>query len=256
MARLQDKVVVILGASEEGSMGAATAKRFAQEGAKLVLAARRLDKLQPIAESVGGIAVACDITSETDLQNLAQTAVETYGKLDIAINYSGVNSSSSIDEVTAEILQQACNVHFIGSTLFFKHMGKCLSEGGSMITASTLTALLAPPGLSAYAASKKAVDQVVRIAAVEYGARGIRVNAIAPGFTRSAMTEGFFEYPSIPQAFINETPLGRLGTVDDIANAALWLASDEAFITGQVIDLSGGQSLRRTPTEQEMMGGS
>ncbi len=255
MARLQDKVVIILGASEEGSMGAATAKRFSQEGAKLILAARRLDKLQAIADEVGALAVACDITKEEDLQKLAKAALDTYGKLDVAINFSGVNSASSIDEVTSDMLQDACNVHFIGTTLFFKQMGKVIAEGGTMITASSLTALLAPPGLAAYSATKKAADQLVRVAAVEYGPKGIRVNAIAPGFTRSAMTEGYFEYPSIPQAFIRETPLGRLGTVDDIANAALWLASDEAFVTGQVIDISGGQSLRRTPTEEEMMGG-
>ena len=255
MGRLQDKVVVILGASEETSMGAATARRFAEEGAKLVLAARRLEKVQPIADAVGGTAVACDITSEDDLANLAKVAVDTYGKLDIAINYSGVASSSTIDEVTVDMLRDACNVHFVGSTLFFKQMGKHMSDGGALITTSTLTALTAPMGHAAYAGSKAGVDQVVRIAANEYGGRGIRVNAIAPGFTRSAMTEGFFEYPSIAESFKREIPLGRLGTVEDIANAALWLASDEAFMSGQVLEIAGGQSINRIPTEQEMMGG-
>jgi NAD(P)-dependent dehydrogenase (short-subunit alcohol dehydrogenase family) len=122
-----------------------------------------------------------------------------------------------------------------------------------MITTSSLTALAAPPGLAAYAATKRGVDQMVRIAAVEYGSRGIRVNAIAPGFTRSAMTEGYFALPTLEGAFLREIPLGRLVTVNDIANAALWLASDEAFITGQVLDITGGQSLRRVPTNEEMM---
>jgi len=253
MGRLDGKVVVILGASDERSMGAATARRFAKEGAKLVLAARRLDALEPIAAGVKGIAVACDITKEADLERLARTAVEKFGKLDVAINYAGVNMAAPLSDVTREALMQSCEVHLVGTALFFKHMGAKLSDGGAMITTSSLTALTAPPGLAAYAAAKRGVDQMVRIAAIEYGARGIRVNSIAPGFTRSAMTEGYFALPTLEGAFLREIPLGRLVKVDDIANAALWLASDEAFITGQVIDITGGQSLRRVPTNEEMM---
>jgi NAD(P)-dependent dehydrogenase (short-subunit alcohol dehydrogenase family) len=253
MGRLDGKVVVILGASDERSMGAATARRFAKEGAKLVLAARRLDALEPIAAGVKGIAVACDITKEADLERLARTAVDKFGKLDVAINYAGVNMAAPLSDVTREALMQSCEVHLVGTALFFKHMGAKLSDGGAMITTSSLTALTAPPGLAAYAAAKRGVDQMVRIAAIEYGARGIRVNSIAPGFTRSAMTEGYFALPTLEGAFLREIPLGRLVKVDDIANAALWLASDEAFITGQVIDITGGQSLRRVPTNEEMM---
>jgi NAD(P)-dependent dehydrogenase (short-subunit alcohol dehydrogenase family) len=253
MGRLDGKVVVILGASDERSMGAATARRFAKEGAKLVLAARRLDKLEPIAAQVKGVAIACDITQEADLERLASTAVQKFGKLDVAINYAGVNVAGAIAEATRESLVQSCEVHLVGTALFFKHMGAKLSDGGAMITTSSLTARVAPPGLAAYAAAKSGVDHMVRIAAVEYGPRGIRVNSIAPGFTRSAMTEGYFALPTLEGAFLREIPLGRLVTVNDVANTALWLASDEAFITGQCIDITGGQSLRRVPTNEEMM---
>jgi len=101
-----------------------------------------------------------------------------------------------------------------------------------MVIASSQTALLAPPGLAAYAGTKAGADHIVRIAAVEYGARGIRVNSLSPGFTRSGMTDGYFQIPTLEGAFLREIPLGRLPTVKDIANAALWLASDEAFTTG------------------------
>jgi NAD(P)-dependent dehydrogenase (short-subunit alcohol dehydrogenase family) len=255
MGRLEGKVVVILGASDVRSMGAATAKRLAAEGARLVLAARRVEQLKPIAASVDGIAVQCDITREDDLANLARVAKDKFGKLDVAINYAGVNSSAAISEVTREMLLAVCEVHFIGSVLFFKHMAAQMTSGGSLVTTSSLTALTAPPGLAAYAGTKRGVDQVVRIAAVEYGPKGIRVNAIAPGFTRSAMTDGYFAIPTLEGAFLREIPLGRLPTVTDVANAALWLASDEAFVTGQVIDVTGGQSLRRIPTSDEMMKG-
>jgi NAD(P)-dependent dehydrogenase (short-subunit alcohol dehydrogenase family) len=254
MGRLENKVVVILGASEEQSMGAATARRFAREGAKLILGARRLEKLEPIAKSVGALAVRCDIKHEEEIAALAEAAIKTHGRLDVAINFSGLNSAAPVLEVTREALLESCEVHFIGVTLFFKHMARKMTAGGSLITASSLTALVAPEGLAAYGGSKKAADQMVRIAAGELGARGIRVNSIVPGFTRSAMTEGYFAIPTLEGAFVREIPLGRLGTVEDVANAALWLASDESrSTTGQAIDVTSGQSLRRTPNSQEIM---
>jgi len=250
--RLEGKVVVILGASDERSMGAATARRFAAEGAKLVLAARRLDAVKTIADTVGGLAVQCDICNEEDLAALAKAAIDHYGKLDVAINYAGVASAAMISDVTKQELQQQSDIHFVGSVLFFKHMGAVMSDGGSMITASSLTALVAPVAHAAYAGTKAGVDHVVKIAAVEYGGRGIRVNSIAPGFTESAMTADYFQMGPIVSAFEKAAALNRLGTVDDVANAALWLASDEAFVTGRVIDLTAGTALRRTPDADEM----
>lgn len=252
MGRLQGKVAIILGASEDTSMGAATARRFAAEGARLVLAARRQDAVQEVASPLGAIAVACDITSEEDIEQLAATAINNFGQLDIAINYSGFSEQAAVGEVTADALRRSSEVHFVGTTLFFKHMGARMSDGGAMVTTSSMTCLLAPAGLAAYAGAKAGADQVARIAAVEHGKRGIRVNSIAPGFIRSAMTESFFQIDSVPAAFLREVVLDRLVTVEDIANAALWLASDEAFITGQVIDMSGGQTLHRIPFASEM----
>jgi NAD(P)-dependent dehydrogenase (short-subunit alcohol dehydrogenase family) len=254
MARLDDKVIVILGASDERSMGAACARLFAREGARLILAARRRDNLENIARSAGGMAVACDIKSEEQIAALADAAVRAHGRLDAALNFAGVNSAAPILEVTREALLEACEVHLIGTALFLKHMAAKMTAGGSLITTSSLTTLVAPPGLAAYAGTKRGADQVVRIAAGELGERGIRVNAIAPGFTRSPMTEGYFAIPTLEKAFLREIPLGRLSTIDDIAQAALWLASDESrSTTGQIIDVTAGQSLRRTPSLQEMM---
>ena len=145
--RLEGKVIVILGASDERSMGAATAHRCAAEGAKLVLAARRLDKVQAIADSIGAVAVACDITDEAQLAALADAAVAHYGKLDGAINFAGIETSSAIADISREVLQQNCDVHLIGTTLFIKHMTAHMTDGGSVVITSSQTALLAPPGL-------------------------------------------------------------------------------------------------------------
>jgi NAD(P)-dependent dehydrogenase (short-subunit alcohol dehydrogenase family) len=250
--RLEGKVIVILGASEERSMGAATAQRCQAEGAKLVLAARRLDRVQAIADSLGTLAIGCDITDEQQLAGLADAAVSHYGKLDGAINFAGIETSSPIADISREVLQENCDVHLIGTTLFIKHMAARMTDGGSVVTTSSQTALLAPPGLAAYAGTKAGADHIVRIAAVEYGAQNIRVNSLSPGFTPSAMTEGFLAMPAIEQAFVNEIPMGKLPSTRDMANAALWLLSDESFMTGRMLDISGGQTLRRIPTATEM----
>jgi NAD(P)-dependent dehydrogenase (short-subunit alcohol dehydrogenase family) len=175
MGRLENKVIVIVGASDERSMGAATARRFKLEGAKLILAARRLDKLEPIAAALGALAVRCDITDEAQIAALAEAAVRAHGRLDVAVNFSGINSAATVLEVTQATLTEACAVHFVGATLFFKHMAGKMTAGGSLITTSSLTALIAPAGLAAYAGSKRGADQMMRIAACEPSRRGSRV---------------------------------------------------------------------------------
>ncbi len=252
MKRLEGKVAVILGASAEEGMGAATARRFVAEGAKVVVAARRLQPLQALAKSIGGVAAACDVTSEDQLAALADAAIREFGRLDVAVNFSGVNAQAPIAEMTRDSLLPLIEVHFIGAALFIKNMAARMAEGGSIITTSSLTVDRPGPGLGGYSATKAAADQLIRVAAVEYGSKNIRVNAMAPGFTRSSMTEGYFAFPGIQPAFEHEIPLGRLGTVKDQVGAVLWLASDECFLTGQVLQVSGGQTLHRLPTAAEM----
>lgn len=250
--KLDGKAIVILGASETDSMGAAACRKLTAEGAKLVLSARREDQVADIAKSVNAKYKCADITKERELGALADFAVSEFGQLDGAINFAGAEFSGAIDELTEETLNASAQVHFVGSTLFIKQMARRMTNGGSITSTSSLTGLLAAPGLAAYAGAKAGADHVVRIAAVEYGPKNIRVNSIAPGFTKSAMTNAYFEIPGVVNAFLNEIPLNRTTTVDDVANAASWLMSDECFVTGQVIDLTGGQALRRTPTPAEM----
>ncbi|MBW2942432.1 SDR family oxidoreductase [Zhongshania aquimaris] len=251
--RLANKVIVILGVSDERSMAATTARRLNEEGAKLVLAGRQIDRVTAIANSLdAAIPIACDITKETQLEALAAAAISHYGQLDGAINFAGIDVSAAIADTTEAMLKQASDVHFTGAALFIKHMAAVMQSGGSIVTTSTQASIIPPPGLGAYGGSKAGADQLVRIAAVEYGPQNIRVNSLAPGFTATAMTANYFQDNSIENAFLKEIPLGRLPTSADLANAALWLLSDEAFITGQLIDISGGQTLRRIPTPQEM----
>jgi NAD(P)-dependent dehydrogenase (short-subunit alcohol dehydrogenase family) len=254
--RLEGKVCVILGASDGRNMGGATARRFVKEGAKVIVAARRADRVQALAGEIGALGLTCDITKEDQIEALFARAIRDFGKVDVAINYTGVDAQAPITDVTREMLQQSCDVHFIGALLFMKHAARNMKEGGSIINTSSMTAYTTPEGLTSYAGAKRGADQAVRIAACELGPRGIRVNVIIPGFTRSEMTEGYFALPNLEKAFVNEIPLKRLGVVEDMANTALWLASDESrSTTGQAIDVTSGQSMRRTPTGPEIMGG-
>lgn len=255
MELLSGKVVVILGASDIRSMGAATAKKCLAEGASVIIAARNTEKVSALAQELGCRGLTCDITSDADLQALAEAAATEYGRLDVAINFTGVEAGGTVAELTREALMHSANVHFAGTTMFIRYMAaKMVETGGAIVTASSQTALIAAPGLAAYAGAKAGADHLVRIAANEYGKSNIRVNAIAPGFTKTAMTAGYFDVPTIEPAFLKEVAMHRLPSVDDIANAVAWMASDQCFVTDEVMDLSGGQTLNRIPTPGEMMG--
>lgn len=252
--RLEGKRALVLGASSPDGMGAAVARRFLAEGAKVVLAGRDPAKAQAVAAELDVPVVALDVTDEASLKAGVAAAVEHLGGLDIAINLAGATGAALIADETYEGLMKQAKLHFIGTTLFIRDCAAAMTSGGSIITISSLTVELTGPRFAAYAGSKAAADKVVRVAAVEYGDRGIRVNSLAPGLTRTAMTEAYFNNPPVREAFERETPTGRLGTVEDVAAAAVWLASDECNATGDLIRVSGGMHLRRLPTPRDISG--
>ena len=131
--------------------------------------------------------------------------------------------------------------------LFIKQMARKMGKGGSIVTVSSITATLTFPNHAAYMGAKAGTDHLVRIAATEFGKRGIKVNSVSPGFTESPMTKAFLEIPGVRGSFETEIPLGRLNTVDDVAATISWLSSDEAFLTGQNLHPSGGNTLTRLP---------
>lgn len=253
MGRLDGKVAVVMGASGKGSMGQATARRFVEEGARVIVAARRPEPLEALAAEIGAMAVPCDISKDEQIEALARAAVDKFGRVDVAVNFAGINVQSPIAQIDAAKLKDAIDIQFTGAILFIKHMAAAMPDsGGSIIMTSSLTATLHPQGMTAYAATKAGVDHAVIIAANEYGKQNIRVNAITPGFIPTEMTNGIIAAaPVVPKAFLKETRLARLGTVDDIANAALWLASDEAFVTGINLQISGGAQLGKFPSAED-----
>lgn len=255
MAQLTDKVAIVLGASTEPGMGSAIARLFAAEGAKVVVAARNTGPLEQLAWDIGGSWQACDLTSQPDLERLVQVTLERYGRLDIAVNAAGVGMSKPFAETSADDLDHVYRIHLKGPFQFLQSVLPAMSVGGSIIMLSSAIAQLGFNDHAAYGACKAAGEHVVRAVADEYGVRGIRINSIAPGLTDSGMTQGYTELPGVRECFTREYPLGRLGTVADIAQAALFLASEGCFMTGQTLQVNGGLTLRRNPTFAEIQAG-
>jgi 3-oxoacyl-[acyl-carrier protein] reductase len=140
-------------------------------------------------------------------------------------------------------------VSVLGALLFFRYAAAAMTEGGSVITISSLTARIPGPGLAVYSAARAGIDYAIKVAAVEYAERKVRFNSIAAGLIQTDMTDAFFTMPQVIDAHLDATPSGRMGTLDDMAEAALFLADSErsGYINGQVLDLAGGQQNGRLP---------
>ncbi len=249
---LEGKVAVIAGAT--GGFGEAIARRFAAEGARLVLAARTEQKLKPLADALGALCVACDITRSEQVRDLAARTVEELGGLDIAVNTAGYEDACPIATLEPERVERMVAVQFTGALYFLQHMANAMREGGSLITISSLTATLVAEGHAPYAGAKAGINHASRIAASEYGEKRIRINLVSPTLIETEMTRHITSAPGVKQAFEAETPLGRFGRVEDIVHTVAWLASDESsFITGQNIHVDGGTSLRRLPRAADFM---
>lgn len=249
MGTLDNKTAVVIGASGSSNFGSVIARRLAAEGANVVVAARRKEPLEALAAEINGLAVACDITDEAQIEGLFKAASDKYGNVDMAINSAGIHALGSIAEMTAEDIRPTLEISFIGALLFFKHAAASMSSGGSIVTISSLTTRIPGPQLSVYSGTRAGLDYAIKVAALEYAEKGIRFNSIAAGLIQTDMTDMLFGLPPIMDAYISATPAGRLGTVEDMAEAALFLADDSrsGFINGQVIDLSGGQQMGELP---------
>ena len=254
MGRIEGKIAVILGAAGAGNMGQVIARRFAAEGARVVVAGRDSAALAALAAELKGESFTCDITRSKDVAALAREAAARCGRIDVAVNCTGWAPMTKLLEVGEEELDKLCALQFKGVYFFLQSMVAELAAtgGGSVIQMSSASAYALLYNHAAYIATKSAGDALVRCFANEFGAKGVRVNSIAPGLTASPMTAHEMGLPGLQEAFLKEYPLGRIGTADDIANAALWLASGESFLTGQVLQINGGLTLRRNPTPREI----
>lgn len=252
MGRLEGKGAIVIGAANRDNMGQVIARRFAAEGATVVVAGRKLDELQRLADEIGGHATTCDITDRAQVFALADFAKEKLGHVDIALNATGWGLLKPFLETTEEEFDQMSALQFKGPFMFYQAVISAMDRGGSIIQISSATATIMLNDHAAYMGAKAGTDHIIRVVAHEFGQRGIRANSISPGLTATPMTAGHMAIPGLTEAFLPEYPLGRIGTSEDIASAAVWLASDECFMTGQNLQVNGGLTLRRNPTREEI----
>jgi len=244
MGLLQGKVALVLGAGTAQNMGQAIAAKFASEGAAVMSAGRNGAELARFASAIGGESCRCDITSESDLAALIAETGARLGGLDIAVNATGVNLVKPFLQVERADLDKVIGVQFVGTFQFLQAVLREISDGGSIIHISSVSASALLPDHAAYMASKAAGDVLVRAVAAEFGRRGIRVNSIAPGPTEDTpMAAAVLAVEGMRARIRANVPLGRLGTAADVAEAALWLASDRSFITGEVLQINGGRAI-------------
>jgi len=252
MARLDNRVAIVIGAAGADNMGQAIARRLAKEGARVVVAGRHEAPLRDLAEEIGGAMALVDITRKDEVDAAADLAVSRYGRLDIGVNATGWGLMKPTEDTTEADLDRILAIQFKGPFFFVQAMLRTMQQGGSIIQISSATATIMLENHAAYMGTKAGIDHVLRAVANDYGHRGIRANSISPGLTKTPMAGDSFSFPAFIDAFRREYPLGRIGTIEDVAAAAVWLASDECFMTGQNLQVNGGLTLRRNPSLAEL----
>lgn len=245
---LENKVALITGAGR--GIGRAIAVALAKEGAQVIInyngSEKKASEVKQLIEEQGGKAVTCqcDVSDFTVCEKMIKDVVAEFGHLDILVNNAGITRDGLIMKMKEEDFDAVLNINLKGTFNTIRHSARQMlkQRSGKIINISSVSGILGNPGQANYAASKAGVIGLTKTMARELGSRGITVNAIAPGFVDTEMTEVLGD--SVKEAACRQIILGRFGKPEDIANTAVFLASEKAdYITGQVISVDGGMNV-------------
>lgn len=243
MSRFSNKVVVITGAGS--GIGAAAASRLAREGASVVLVGRAREKLEKTLSTLAEgkhLVAPCDVSVAEQVKKLAEKVQQTYGRVDVLVNNAGSVVQGKIHEVSVGDWKKLMGADLDGvfhCVHFF--MPALLKSKGNVVNTSSVSGLGGDWGMSVYNAAKGGLTNFTRALAMDYGADGVRVNAICPGFTLTDLTEDMKDDQALLDRFYDRIPLQRAGEPDDIASAIAFIASDDArYITGVNLPVDGG----------------
>ena len=242
--RLKERSALITGAAQ--GIGKAVAIGMAMEGANVGIADVNIEKAEITAEEirklgVKSIAIKLNVSSQDEVISAFETFTKEFGRLDILVNNAGITRDGLLIRMKEEDWDAVLNINLKGTFLCSKEAVKIMSKqrSGKIINISSVVAFTGNPGQANYSSSKAAVIGLTKTIAREYASRGIRVNAVAPGFIQTAMTDALPE--KVKDEMKSSIPLGQFGVPDDITNAVIFLSSKESdYITGQVLHINGG----------------
>ena len=239
-----------------GGIGRSTARLLVADGTHVLVASRSSGHLQevvedliPLAAETGGSIrwTTCDATDSNQVQAAVDMAAEPTGRLDMAVSVPGGGAMASVLDYEPEQVAEIVSFNVVAPFIMIKHAGQHMADagGGSIVAVSSTAAIQSCRFLAAYCAGKAGVDALVRVAADELGALGVRVNAVRPGLTATDTTQGLVNDDAVVNQYLDQQPLQRIGEPDDIAWAIRYLAGPESsFTTGQFITVDGGHTLR------------
>jgi NAD(P)-dependent dehydrogenase (short-subunit alcohol dehydrogenase family) len=242
MENLKDKVAVITGGNS--GIGYATAKALNENGAKVIITGRRKEAIEKAASELNVTGLLADQSNLSDIDRLVAEVSGQFGKVDILLINAGITKFAPIELMTENMFDEIMNVNFKGAYFTLSKFIPILNDNASVVLLSSTSATISPQSASIYAASKAAINAVMKIAALELAPRKIRVNAVSPGPVATEIMNKLGLDNNIEEQIINSIPLSRLGKADEVADLITYLSSDNAsFITGSNFLIDGGQSI-------------
>ncbi|HTZ14932.1 MAG TPA: SDR family NAD(P)-dependent oxidoreductase [Mycobacterium sp.] len=239
---MSDRTAVVVGGAS--GIGRAVAHALAADNCRVTVADRNTAGAHSVAAELGDphTAATVEVTDEDSVRALFEQA----GALDVVVNTAGYSGVGLITDLAVEDFRSVVDVCLTGAFLVIKHAAPRLREGGALVSLSSLNGRQPAAAMSAYCAAKAGLSMLTEVAALELAPRGIRVNAVAPGFVHTPLTEPATQIPGVLDEYLENTPLGRAGTPEDIAEAVVFL-SKASWLTGEVLDLNGGAHMKRYP---------
>jgi NAD(P)-dependent dehydrogenase (short-subunit alcohol dehydrogenase family) len=240
MGVLAGKRAVVTGAAK--GIGAAIAERFADEGAQVILADIDAGTVTALAERLGQIAVTCDVSKVADITRLFDRVRAEWSGLDILVNNAGVTHAADLDDLTEADFDRVISINLKSMVFATQAAARLMGEGGSVINMSSVNAVLAIANQIPYAISKGGISQLTTVSSLSLAPKGIRVNAIGPGTILTEMGKAFLADAAQTARVMSRTPMGRAGEPEEVADIALFLASERSsYVTGQTIYCDGGR---------------